>query len=1035
MISLSESGLSSANYAALLAAVDDPSLQVVLEQYSLSLTSHDSSGHASVLDSFDAIVCDDVIVRAYRSAANEITIQTLATEDGGDQAWSAKATLTATAISATVPVTLATDGSANVRVFYYDATAEEIEYFANAAKGVGNAASWGATTLCLAVADVEQLAAVALTRVHYTRLTSSNNRRLWVVIDDGGWAATGSSVYWPTPIDSFDAVAGNQVDDEAAAVNDVIVFSTYFPHIIGRKIENTKLVYTITQVQGIAVIRYQNGRWSDHVAIDVVDEAPSFPSRSDVRVSNYGGYHFLTYYRVDGTETYSHTAIALSRSKDGLRWELPYLLPASIDAISILLKRGDHAYLLNAKDTYRSISCGYTADCQNTQDITQYVVNRATRAGDIQQLQLTMANPEQVLDVTTPFSSDVTLQVRVKDGYWVGGSELLVQTLLADVEAIGGNLRLPQDHVSLQGRDKLARLLTLRADQVNEWESQAIGGDDFESADETAYSGMRHTAVQEGHWKTEDNELFIVPNEAPCFATNTYVSDAQNGSCQAGIQVADTESEDYAGLTFRAYDKHNNMYAAYRAEEDTIRLYSRQDNSDTLVTESAAMSWTHSTWYYLKIRFRYGYVWVYSSTDGIVWTERIATEVSGVPTGTSWTWANFSPGLIPNLSGRMGYIAHGYSDEQDEYTPPPPPPPNGGGEDPPEQDQWYAGLTAGFGAAYTNDIFGAANSQIWTFENEGLPTVGWKTIYDFKLWHWPDGRVSLFATTGCGIAEYRYLPMPGGKWYPLVDLADLATAVGSVNAQLVSCRMRFSIERQGYAYVGFYTGSSSPYKLNLARTEDYWQTVAAAHTYAGTCNANAYGSKVDVAQHSDASTVYLAGLYDAWSYGLVKSTTYGSSLTLKSSTYGRAVHVPYGSASWDDSLVYAAGGVGIVAKSEDGGDSWAVMDTIGGETVGLSTPTYDRNLLCLSGRYGFYEWVAGAFVEFANWSPQQSQSSWMVERDENRRAVYWLNGSGSGTTPYIRRSDGGMVEITGSIRNIGACLVTALAGYTHEAVP
>lgn len=1266
MIIESDSGLSTANYAALLAATTDPTLEAVLEQYSLAFSSHDSDGHTSAIDQFDAIVCDDVIVRAYRSAADTLSIQTLATEDGGDQSWSAAVDLAATDISATVAVTLATDGSTDVRVFYYDAVAEQIEYFENTAKGVGAAGTWGATTLVIAAADLEFLAAAALTRVHYTILTSENNRRLYVVNFNGSWSATASDVYWQLEIDSFDAVVGSQVDDGAAATNDIIVMSSYLPHIISRKIENTELIYTVNEVQGLVIFRYQNGRWNEHRVFDVVDEAPSFPSRYDVRLSSSGEWLFLTYFRKDGTATYSHTAIAISRSKDGIRWELPYLITQDIDPTAILLKRGNHAYLLNSDDTYRSMSSGYTGDAQTTLDITTRVTNRVVRMGDIQQAQLVIANPEQVLDTEWPFSAQSSLQLRLKDGYWAGyavefngistygdcgsdasldnlplgailvasawvrcdaagaGNEtilfkytntdggwlmrldptqnvrfivfldntnasahvgtlpsivdeewhyvegfyndatktarlsldgvwgaasvgvgnyggdaannlfigrtntsrfwnggmacielsdadrhggaagidfdtdlphnpyddsdtieswpfdegaggtgaatilgandciltdaswlgtaqkLVVQTVLADVDVLGGNEQLPTDHIQLVGRDLLGRMRSFQADQVNEWESQIIGGDNFENSDDTPYSGLRHTAVQEGHWKTEDNELYIVPNESPCIAFNTYATEAINGSCQGGIKVAANDSDDYAGFVFRAYDKHNCMLAYYDADNDVIKLVSRQDNQDTEITDSSTMSWSVDTWYWLKVHFRYGYVTVYSSTDGITWVARISTEVSGIPNGTSWLWDNITTGAIPNLTGRMGYVAHGYSDEDDSYSPPPiiipqePVPPT----DPPEQAQWIAGMDGGDGAAYCNDIFNAPYT--WTFENEGLPTVGWNTFYDFKLFHHPDGNISLFAVTFCGIAEYRYLPMPGGKWHLLADTASLATAAGLANAHLDNSRMRLSIERAGWGYVGFYCNSGSPFTLCLARTEDYWQSIAAAYSIVTGANNNGGGTIVDIAQHSNAATVWLSGMYQAGAgpYGAIyKCTSYGAASAQATNQYGGAysfggyVHCPYHSAGWDDSVVIASshGGGGVpsydVGRSSDTGGTWGSLGQPSNEVVGISTPTFDRNLICVVTRNSLWEYTGGAFVQFGPGIGFAPASSFVVERDTSRRVVYWLLGGAFGGAPRISLVDSvAETNIRGNLATSATGTVRALAGLTLEPV-
>ena len=89
MKTATECGLTQGQWEALRDETGDASFSLEIEQYSLSLTSHDSDGHGSSIDNFDAIVCDDTIVRAWRSAADTISIQTLADEDGGDQSWSA----------------------------------------------------------------------------------------------------------------------------------------------------------------------------------------------------------------------------------------------------------------------------------------------------------------------------------------------------------------------------------------------------------------------------------------------------------------------------------------------------------------------------------------------------------------------------------------------------------------------------------------------------------------------------------------------------------------------------------------------------------------------------------------------------------------------------------------------------------------------------------------------------------------------------------------------------------------------------------
>jgi hypothetical protein len=92
------------------------------------------------------ILCNDVIVRAYRpAAANTLTIDTLADEAGGDNSWASQ-NLVATNIT-TVPPTLAVSGS-TVRVFWYDNT--DIKYFESVDKGT----NWGAIQTVGTVASV-----------------------------------------------------------------------------------------------------------------------------------------------------------------------------------------------------------------------------------------------------------------------------------------------------------------------------------------------------------------------------------------------------------------------------------------------------------------------------------------------------------------------------------------------------------------------------------------------------------------------------------------------------------------------------------------------------------------------------------------------------------------------------------------------------------------------------------------------------------------------------------------------------------------
>ncbi len=700
-------------YDAFISETGDPAFGVSLEQYNLSLALRYSGGAGSNLATFDAIVCGSVLVRAWPDT-DKVVIETMVTEDSVNQTWSSQ-NVVATDIDTTIAISLAVSGN-TVRIFWYDG--DTVKYN----ESVDNGAAWGGITTASAIADLEFLAASALTRVHCLTRTTKNNLRFHALKYNGSWSDTASQLYWPFTPTSFDAVAGGQVDDGAAATNDVIAMTTDLPPMIGVKVVNTELVHILERVQGVVVLRYQNGRYSDHLNMDVMDNVPSPPSRHSLRLSSYDEWLFMTYIRKDGTATgYVHESIALSRSRDGVSWELPYLLTKFSSGPAVLLKRGNHAYVVDSLVTYRSFSVGYTGDAKIAQDISEDVLSINTKMGDIQDVQLTVGNPEQVLDSTVPFSSDAILQARVELGYYISDVATVQQVLLADVDVITGSKKLPTDHIVIGGRDILSRLMTVRADYVQEWETQAAGGDNFESADDTDYSGMRRTAVYGGTWKTPagENILALLSSQNPGVAFNTYVRDAQNGAIQSGVIVPSTDVGDYAGVCFRAYDKQNLWYTAYKPDADQLVLVERRQDADQVQTY-VNMGWAFDTQYYIMARFRYGLIQVYTSTDGINWTESISFECSGIQSAADWTFGN-----LPNLTGRMGYVGYGYTapgvDPGYDFIPPPLGLPDVLPDDGEAGEYLGAGGEGGF--AYTANALAA--SPTWNDWNDDMDDSSW----------------------------------------------------------------------------------------------------------------------------------------------------------------------------------------------------------------------------------------------------------------------------------------------------------------------
>jgi len=918
---------------------------VTLRQYTPAFSLHDSDGHTSVIDQFDALVCDQALIRVYRSAADTLTVDRLQSEDSGDHSWSTQ-NLVATSISATVPPSLYAQprgGDNDVRVFWYDGT--NIKYFESLDEGV----TWGAAQQVGVVANVTFLAATDLERVHYTTTTTRGNTRFHVYHENGGWSVTSSEIYWPYVPSSFDAVPGNQLDDGANWENDIIAFTTFFPPIVGLKVMGTEVYNTLTEVQGIAFIRYQNGRWSDHWTFDVVDKAPAFPSRYGIKlfVSSMG-WIFLCYERYDGTENYGHYATAISRSKTGLEWELPYLLTRDLDEPFVLLVNGNKTYLVNSQYTHRSLTCGYTGTEMVTQDIEDNVVSLNIQTGDIAQLTMRVANPEQELDATTPFSNDAVLDAVIKLGYKVGGEDLKIQTLLADIDTIDGEVALPTDHVTITGRDYLARLLTVQADQPNEWESQAIGGDSFQSGeDATDYSGLRHTAVQEGFFTAPNgtNSLALAASEAPGVAFSTLARDAWNGSIQSGVYVQADDYEDWVGLVFRAHDKKNHLSIRYSIKTDSIGLVDRRDNVDEILYAETSVGWVKATWYYIKVRFRYGYVWVYTSTDGVEWTEAFTWELDGASSTPTWTWASWAAGTVPTLSGRMGYIGYGFSEydegdgyNYDDFPPLPDPIPIE-----PIPVSTFTGrkiISTDKGVFVTDEI--GDTPPVWYAVNDGL-TAADLVMTDIKRdpFHWWNSegleRTLWGFSQSSGI--WKLENFPNGTWTQVVTPAALLVGITGTTGPFWG-RLDFSIEVDGrYAAAARYGWSGHSANVIYAAHTIQDGVVQSVSWIAGAVNPAGVATWNDIkfGQHSAGQTL-------VWCHSYSGGT--GTTRLWRTLNFGTA---------WTQVL----------------GENWGTYLSLSVPYVSVGNPD----------TYGFYNHGAEAYTSvdgLATWQLQSWASGWRM---------------------------------------------------------
>ena len=686
-ITQAESGLTANEYAEVQTLKDLPAYSVIAERYNLSFRLRRDKGR--VVAGTDTVVSGSYLVRAYVIGAAIYAEQSPA---GGDD-WTLKLTIAAGVDSSVAPSSVVSGNT--IRLFYYTGT--NVAYRESA----DNGSTWAGEVVVGAQANVSMLAASYLTRVHVASYTPPNTRlHYWE--DDGGWSKTDSDIYWPYTFDGFDS-------NPITSSKDLLVFSTY----LQTRYDDTR--------QGIVGMFESNGRWSEHFDIDVVDEGTSYRYRRYPRLTKVGDLHLLTFYGSDGTEDNPIADRCSTRSKDGRWWEKRTFSICDEAGYASLLVLGSFAYMVGTGKSFISAAtryAGYTPESGDDayygelrQDIIRSLTSEMSR---MRQTNMIISDEGSVYSAGI-FSENNTILLRYHLGYQsVTYGDLLVPYSMEEVDFFRLTTALSFKGVQVSSRDRMAWLVdpTRAADHTREWESQLLGRDRFKDDTGTGYGGLRHTAGDGGHWRTEDERLKLLTSNEVRQAHNTLNVGIGNGVIRSGIMFASDGNSELIGLTFRCQtvdgDGFSNYFrVCFEDASDTICLRKVVDGIPGVVlATSGALGWSAGTQYYLMAEFRYKRYVVYYSTDGISWTQAFAYVDVGTVAGS-----------FAMVEGYVGYVGQGYSDEDEEDPEQDPDPPEG---DP--GDDWPVGTTGSIFIADINDgvFFKPDGVESWRVRDDAL---------------------------------------------------------------------------------------------------------------------------------------------------------------------------------------------------------------------------------------------------------------------------------------------------------------------------
>ena len=584
-----ELGLGSEQWDLLLNQVEDPIFRVKAYRWNPEFVVQDASGSNS--SGFDAIIFQDTPYRL-----NTEGVERLVADE-----WETVAGYTACPgqiIEA--PPSLASDGVLSVFV------RTNLGISVNTYDGT----DWSGWSVVVTDSSVAFIAAVAGTQVHYLLYDSVHrNYRFYTVKFDGSWTITASSIYWGFQITSFAAKRINGVD--------VLVFTSETPGVISNKVVNAQVIKQYLPAMGVCVITHKYGTWSDHLYADYLDQWASSRYRISVRLSIIEDTLWLTTYSSEsdnGGVGVPITGYRAYSSKDGRHWSRGdhFPVPFSSNQGIVLILNNQTLYCVTNGHLYASpATLRFTSnpDSSTILDITDRVDSLSITRQDMQQISMTLENPDGLTDGTFLDGSCV-VAMTIETGFWDAENDeaVYVQQGIFEIDTIEDVMDDPDRMLQISARDRMSWISSKsQSEQFHYWQPQVNVGDEYVDTTNTDYGGMGHTAPVLGSWKTIGNTLILINSNERGQAWTTFLDDGTwNGSIQCYFKLAQLTNGEYAGLLFRSQDKDNYRAFYYSQGDDKLRLVRVSAGSAVTEWASAPMGWSGSLdIHWLRVEFFY----------------------------------------------------------------------------------------------------------------------------------------------------------------------------------------------------------------------------------------------------------------------------------------------------------------------------------------------------------------------------------------------------------------------------------------------
>lgn len=662
MITVTESGLTQSQYASMRDARGGTKVRVVAHRYNLDFGSSLHSSQSDLNDNYsdwDSVSHGDYIVKY-------IYGKTLRIYNISSGLWS---NISLPVLSGALSSGTLVSDESSIRLFV--PTSSGISMIESADSGQ----TWTSWTQIYTASNVHVcIAAESLNRVHWVRANADHTYTLAALSWNGSsWTVAFSSIHLSNPVKSMDA--------EIIGSRSVIVLTCNTPGLSAMRHVDGKVVKYLYRSGGILSFFFEDGIWSEHQSIDIVDKETSYQYRANVKLSKINNVLFLVASAASGSEEYPFYGYRYYTSSDGFFWSRGAMLNISGANFTKSLKmhyRGDFVYAVTRKGAWRSYSTlltGYSPSALQI-DLTDEIASYSVQSGQVFTSAITLFDENGRIRNSILGQPGNTIALQHFWGRNASGelATNYIQVALEEVDSITFNEGSGDNEYArsadLVSRDRSSWLADRYAAEFPyEWQSQSIGADNFFDQNGTRFGGLAHTMTQSGAWAAETNPetsesfLKITSSNKESVSFSSFISDLWNGSYQIGFKLSQAGNDEWAGVVFRGQDKDNFWHATYYVTTDTLKLAERRAGTDTVVATKSAMNWSSTAftnYHYIRCEFRYSLVNVFYSSNKMEWALAFSYRCPGLNQANP---EEISASEMPMEKGWAGQIGKGYSDE------------------------------------------------------------------------------------------------------------------------------------------------------------------------------------------------------------------------------------------------------------------------------------------------------------------------------------------------------------------------------------